>query len=126
MDVWRQMISAQGGQVDAPLPTAKYTQTILAGEDGYLTKLDALAVGIASWRLGAGRARKEDSVQAGAGIQWHADLGDEIKVGTPLFTLHTDDELRFAGAIAVLTTGYAIGASDEISDRLPLVIEKIQ
>ena len=126
MDVWRQMISAQGGQVDAPLPTAKYTHTISASEDGYLTKLDALAVGIASWRLGAGRARKEDSVQAGAGIQWHADLGNEIKAGNPLFTLHTDDELRFASAIEVLTTGYAIGASDEISDRLPLVIEKIQ
>lgn len=126
MDVWRQMISAQGGQVDAPLPTAKYTHTISASEDGYLTKLDALAVGITSWRLGAGRARKEDSVQAGAGIQWHADLGNEIKAGNPLFTLHTDDELRFASAIEVLTTGYAIGASDEISDRLPLVIEKIQ
>jgi len=126
MDVWRRMIAAQGGQVDAPLPTAKHTQVISADRDGYLTKLDALAVGVASWRLGAGRARKEDSVQAGAGIVWHAAQGDPIKAGSPLFTLHTDDEERFAGALDALSGGYSIGAIEETTNRLPLVIEKIQ
>lgn len=126
MDIWRKMITAQGGQVDAPLPTAKHSQTITAPQNGHLIKLDALAVGVASWRLGAGRARKEDSVQAGAGIQWHANLGDSVTTGTPLFTLHTDDEQRFASAIEALSAGYAIGHEDEISDRLPLIIEKIQ
>lgn len=126
MDIWRKMITAQGGQVDAPLPTAKHSQTITAPQNGHLIKLDALAVGVASWRLGAGRARKEDSVQAGAGIQWHVDLGDSVTAGTPLFTLHTDDEQRFASAIEALSAGYAIGHEDEISDRLPLIIEKIQ
>jgi len=126
MDVWRRMIAAQGGQVDAPLPTAKHTQVISADRDGYLTKLDALAVGVASWRLGAGRARKEDSVQAGAGIVWHATQGDPVKAGSPLFTLHTDDEERFAGALDALSGGYSIGALEETTNRLPLVIEKIQ
>ena len=126
MDVWRRMIAAQGGQVDAPLPTAKHTHVISADQDGYLTKLDALAVGVASWRLGAGRARKEDSVQAGAGIVWHATQGDPVKAGSPLFTLHTDDEQRFAGAIDALSGGYSIGRNEEICNRLPLVIEKIQ
>jgi len=126
MDVWRRMITAQGGQIDAPLPTAKLTHVIGATQDGYLTKLDALAVGIASWRLGAGRARKEDSVQAGAGIVWHVGHGEPVKAGSPLFTLHTDEQERFAGAIEALSGGYSIGTSEEISDRLPLVIEKIQ
>ena len=126
MDVWRRMIAAQGGQVEAPLPTAKHTHVISADQDGYLTKLDALAVGVASWRLGAGRARKEDSVQAGAGIVWHATQGDPVKAGSPLFTLHTDDEQRFAGAIDALSGGYSIGKNEEICNRLPLVIEKIR
>jgi len=126
MDVWRKMITAQDGQVDAPLPTAKHSHLVTAEHDGYLTRLDALAVGVASWRLGAGRARKEDNVQAGAGIQWHADLGDAITAGTPLFTLHTDDEPRFAGALEALAEGYEIGSKDQIVNRLPLVIEKVQ
>ncbi len=126
MDVWRRMIVAQGGQVDEPLPVAKHTHVISAAQDGFLTKLDALSVGVASWRLGAGRARKEDSVQAGAGITWHANHGDPVKAGSPLFTLHTDDEQRFAGAIDALSGGYSIGKNEEICNRLPLVIEKIQ
>lgn len=126
MDVWRKMITAQGGQVDAPLPTAKHAHIVMAEHDGYLTRLDALAVGVTSWRLGAGRARKEDNVQAGAGIEWHADLGDAVTTGTPLFTLHTDDESRFAGALEALAEGYEIGSEDQILNRLPLVIEKVQ
>ena len=125
MDVWRAMISAQGGDVDAALPTAKETHDVIAQSDGYLIKLDALAVGMASWRLGAGRARKEDDVQAGAGIQWHVGHGEAVAKGAKLFTLHTDEPARFESALEVLTTGYAVGSREEISERLPLIIDRL-
>ena len=125
MDVWRAMISAQGGDVDAALPMAKETHDVIAQSDGYLIKLDALAVGMASWRLGAGRARKEDVVQAGAGIQWHVGHGEAVAKGAKLFTLHTDEPARFESALEVLTTGYAVGSREEISERLPLIIDRL-
>lgn len=125
MDVWRAMISAQGGDVDAALPTAKETHDVIAQSDGYLIKLDALSVGMASWRLGAGRARKEDGVQAGAGIQWHVGHGEAVAKGAKLFTLHTDESARFESALEVLTTGYAVGGKAEISERLPLIIDRL-
>jgi thymidine phosphorylase len=125
MDVWRRMISAQGGDVDAPLPTARESHDVIAQSDGYLTRLDALAVGVASWRLGAGRARKEDAVQLGAGIQWHVGHGESVAKGQKLFTLHTDEAERFESALEVLATGFAIGSQAEISDRLPLIIDRI-
>ena len=125
MDVWRAMISAQGGDVDAALPMAKETHDVIAQSDGYLIKLDALSVGMASWRLGAGRARKEDGVQAGAGIQWHVGHGEAVAKGAKLFTLHTDEPTRFESALEVLTTGYAVGGEAEISERLPLIIDRL-
>ena len=125
MDVWRAMISAQGGDVDAALPVAKETHDVIAQSDGYLIELDALSVGMASWRLGAGRARKEDVVQAGAGIQWHVGHGEAVAKGAKLFTLHTDEPTRFESALEVLNTGYAVGGEAEISERLPLIIERL-
>jgi thymidine phosphorylase len=125
MDVWRAMISAQGGDLSVALPVAHETQDVVASTSGYLTKLDALAVGMTSWRLGAGRARKEDSVQFGAGIQWHVGHGDLVTKGQKLFTLHTDESARFESALEVLTQGYEIGAESEISHRLPLIIERV-
>jgi thymidine phosphorylase len=125
MDVWRAMISAQGGDLSVPLPSARETQDVVAEKSGYLTKLDALAVGMASWRLGAGRARKEDAVQFGAGIQWHVGHGEKVAAGQKLFTLHTDEPERFETALQVLTQGYEIGPEDEISQRLPLVIDRV-
>ncbi|MQS08988.1 thymidine phosphorylase [Streptomyces alkaliphilus] len=105
MDVWRRMIAAQGGDPDAPLPTARETHTVTAPTTGTLVGLDAYAVGLAAWRLGAGRARKEDAVQAGAGVQWHARPGDRVTAGAPLLTLHTDTPERFAGALEALEGG---------------------
>ena len=125
MDKWRQMISAQGGQPDASLPRARFQHDVNAEADGYLTHMDAYAVGICAWRLGAGRARKEDAVQLGAGVEWHVDLGDSVCQGQKLFTLHTDEEPRFALALEALNTGYAIGAKEDINQRLPLIIERI-
>ncbi|VEG27264.1 thymidine phosphorylase [Actinomyces howellii] len=98
MDVWRAMLRAQGGDPDAPLPVAPETETLTAVGDGVLTTLDARAVGVAAWRLGAGRARKEDEVQAVAGVEMHAKPGDTVRAGQPLLTLHTATPERFERA----------------------------
>ncbi len=108
MDVWREMIQAQGGDPDAPLPEARERQVVDAPSDGVLVSLDAFAVGVAAWRLGAGRARQGDAVQAGAGVEWHAKPGDTVRAGEPLLTLHTDDPARFERALAALDGGYVI------------------
>ncbi len=101
-DVWRRMIAAQGGDPDAPLPVARHTHTVVAPATGFVSRLDAFAVGVAAWRLGAGRARKEDDVQAVAGVEMHAKPGDPIAAGQPLFTLHTATPERFDRAIESL------------------------
>ena len=120
MDKWRAMISAQGGDPDAKLPVAKETQTVLAESDGVISELDALAVGLASWRLGAGRARKEDPVQFGAGVTLHAQLGDSVKKGAPLYTLHTDEPARFERAAETIAKAYKIEAQAQVTRKLIL------
>jgi thymidine phosphorylase len=96
---------------------------ITADRDGVLQSLDALAVGEAAWRLGAGRGRKEDAVQPGAGVQLHAKPGDRIPAGQPLITLHTDTPERFARAREALANAYAIG--DEPPEPRPLILDRI-
>jgi thymidine phosphorylase len=123
MDVWKRMISAQGGDPDAPLPTPKETHTIAAPTSGTLTRLDALAVGVAAWRLGAGRSRPGEQVQAAAGIVLHAKPGDTITAGQPLLTLHTDTPDRFERAIAALEDGYDIGTGS--AEAPSVVIDRI-
>lgn len=108
MDKWRQMISAQGGDPDAALPVARETHAVLAPQTGTLTRLDALSVGVASWRLGAGRARKEDAVQLAAGIKLHAKPGDTVTEGQPLITLMTDTPERFDRALQSLEDAWDI------------------
>ena len=120
MDKWRAMISAQGGNPDAKLPMAKESQTFTATKDGVISKLDALAVGLASWRLGAGRARKEDPVQFGAGVTLHAQLGQTVKKGDPLYTLHTDEPARFERANETIANAYSIEADAVVSRKLIL------
>src|SRR5690606_26090769 len=93
---------------DAPLPVASHTEVIRAESDGWVASLDALPVGVAAWRLGAGRARKEDSIQAGAGVVMHAKPGDRVAAGEPLFTLHTDTPERFPNAAEALAGAVAI------------------
>ena len=110
MDKWRAMIAAQGGDPDASLPTAREAQVVAAPATGALTRLDALAVGIAAWRLGAGRAKKEDPVQAGAGVVMHAKPGERVRAGDPLLTLLTDEPDRFARAEDALAGAYDIAA----------------
>jgi thymidine phosphorylase len=111
MDKWHAMISAQGGDPKAELPKAKFSHVVNAELTGVLTKLDALAVGVASWRLGAGRARKEDPVQFGAGIVLNKVQGESVTAGEPLMTLFTDNEERFDRAMESLSGGIEIGDS---------------
>ncbi|PUA81866.1 thymidine phosphorylase [Nocardioides currus] len=122
MDAWKDMVRAQGGDPEAELPVAKETHVVNAPDSGTLTRLDAMAVGLAAWRLGAGRARKEDPVQAGAGVVWHARPGDTVTEGQPLFTLLTDEPERFDRALASLEGGFDIGGEHTPQD---LVIDRI-
>jgi len=124
MDHWRRMISAQGGDPDAPLPVARENQIIKAERSGVVHTMDALKVGISAWRLGAGRSKQGEKVQAGAGIEIHAKPGDTVQAGAPLFTLHTDEGARFERAIAALDGAVTIGDSSSIS-KMPLVLERI-
>ncbi len=123
MDSWKAMVRAQGGDPDATLPVAKHTDDVVAEADGVLTRLDAMAVGVAAWRLGAGRARKEDAVQAGAGVVMHAKPGDRVTRGQTLMTLHTNTPEAFERAREALAGGYEVGA--QAAERQPLLIDRI-
>lgn len=123
MDAWRRMISAQGGDPDALLPRAAETLTVEVPSSGVLTRLDAYAVGLAAWRLGAGRARKEDPVSFGAGVVLHAKPGDLVRAGQPLMTLHADETSRFERALSALEGAYAVGQAAE--EQLPLIIDRV-
>jgi thymidine phosphorylase len=111
MDAWQAMIRAQGGDPDAPLPAARERLVVTAPQSGVLARLDAMAVGVAAWRLGAGRARKEDAVSFGAGVVLHAKPGDPVTAGQPLLELHADEPDRFDRALEALEGGYDIGDS---------------
>jgi thymidine phosphorylase len=125
LDTFRAMVRAQGGDPDAPLPEPAHVRTALpAPRSGWLTRLDALAVGTAAWRLGAGRARKEDTVTAAAGIICLAKPGDPVTVGQPLVELRADDEDRFAGALAALDGAVAVSAEGP-PPPAPAVLERI-
>ena len=126
MDVWRKMIAAQGGDNDAPLPVAKETMEIKATSSGRLLTLDALKVGVAAWRLGAGRQKQGEVLQLGAGVEIHAKPGDLVTKDQTILTLHTDDVARFERAIDALTGGFSIGGKDDEVKRLPLVVERIE
>ena len=123
-ETWRRMVAAQGGDPDAPLPAASLVETIPAPADGYLSRLDARAVGVAAWRLGAGRARKEDPVSATAGVRWLATVGEPVRAGEPLIELHGDDPALFERARAALDG--AIEVSDTPPEPAPLVLERIR
>jgi thymidine phosphorylase len=123
MDVWNRMIRAQGGDPDAALPKAKETHVVAAPASGTLARLDAMAVGVAAWRLGAGRSRPGEQVQAAAGVVMHAKPGDRVVAGQPLLTLHTDTPERFERALAALDGGYDVGHADV--DVSPVVIDRV-
>ena len=125
MDVWKRMIAAQGGDPDAKLPVARERHQVLATDSGTMTTMDAMKVGVSAWRLGAGRSRQGESVQAGAGIEIHAKPGEQITAGQVLMTLHTDEPARFERAIQALDGCVEIVKGGSVN-RLPLVVERIQ
>ena len=122
MDHWRRMISAQNGNPDGALPVAKEKLVINAEASGTITRMDALKVGVAAWRLGAGRAKQGESLQLGAGIEIHAKPGAQVSKGQPIFTLHTDKPELFARAQESLNGAVEY---DSNYQRLPLVLERI-
>lgn len=123
MDVWKRMVRAQGGDPEAPMARAEHTHEVVADRDGYLMELDALALGVGSWRLGAGRARKEDPVQLTAGIEIHADLGQKVVKGQKLLTLYTETPDKFDRALESITPGIVIG--DEQSAERQIILDRI-
>ncbi|MSY15263.1 MAG: thymidine phosphorylase, partial [Actinobacteria bacterium] len=124
MDHWKRMIAAQGGDPDAKLPVAREQHVITATESGIMTKMDAMKIGVSAWRLGAGRSKQGEKVQAGAGIEMHSKPGDYVSKGAPLLTLHTDTPARFERAIEILDGAISIVENGKV-DRLPLVVERI-
>ena len=124
MDVWRRMITAQGGDPDAVLAVAPEKHIVTASSSGTLTRLDAYAVGVAAWRLGAGRARKEDPVSAAAGVVLLAKPGDMVTQGQPLLELHADDPSRFDRALQALDGSFDIGEAARFTS-VPLVIDRV-
>jgi thymidine phosphorylase len=125
MDHWRRMVAAQGGDPDAALPVAREKHVVKAENSGIITTMDAMKVGVSAWRLGAGRSKQGEQVQAGAGIEMHAKPGDYIEAGAPLFTLHTDETPRFERALEILDGAVSI-VENGVVDRLPLILERIE
>ncbi|WP_174534848.1 thymidine phosphorylase [Micromonospora chalcea] len=123
MDSWRTMIRAQGGDPDAPMPTANEVEVVTAAEDGWVAELDAYAIGVAAWRLGAGRARKEDPVSIPSGVVLHKRRGDRVRVGDPLFELRAEHAERIPAALAEARE--AVRIAPDAPETTPLVIERI-
>lgn len=122
-DVYRRMIQAQGGDPDAVLPVATHRETVVAQRSGVVASVDALAVGVSAWRLGAGRARKEDPVSAAAGVVTLVRVGDVVEVGQPLFEVHADDDAHLERGRAALASAAVIG--DDPVAPAPLLLERV-
>jgi len=121
--VYREMIAAQGGDPDATLRRAAHKDVLVAGDAGYVSSVDALSVGVAAWRLGAGRARKEDPVSAGAGVLSLVRVGERIERGQPLFEIYADDDEHLHLGRDTLVG--AVQVSESQVDAAPLLLEKI-
>lgn len=123
MDRFRRLVAAQGGDLSVPLPIGRHSETVTAPRGGTMGDIDAMAVGLAAWRLGAGRSRPGERVQAGAGLRIHRRPGEPVAAGEPLFTLHTDTPERFGAALAELDGGWNVG--DGAPAPRPLIIDRI-
>ncbi|MBV8788181.1 MAG: thymidine phosphorylase [Mycobacterium sp.] len=123
MDRFRQLVAAQGGDLSVPLPIGTHTETVTASRSGTMGDIDAMAVGVAAWRLGAGRSRPGEQVQSGAGIKIHRRPGEPVAAGEPLFTLYSDTPQRFGAALAELDGGFSVGDTPPVSR--PLIIDRI-
>ncbi|MGV0700117.1 thymidine phosphorylase [Mycolicibacter sinensis] len=123
MDAFAAMVAAQGGDLSVALPVAACSETVTAPRDGTMGEIDAMAVGMTAWRLGAGRSRPGERVQAGAGVRIHRRPGEPVSAGEALFTLYTDAPERFGPAHAELDGGYRIlSGPDAAPVPRPLII----
>lgn len=123
MQVWKKMIIAQGGNPDIEIPVAKQKENVVATQSGYITDLDAYAIGLSAWRLGAGRAKKEDAVSKTAGIICLAKEGDYVEKDQPVLELHIDDSSRLPFAKEALKNAFTIGA--EPKEKRKIILERI-
>jgi thymidine phosphorylase len=123
MDRFRELVATQGGDLSTPLPIGAHSETISAARGGTMVDIDAMAVGLAVWRLGAGRSAPGSQVQSGAGIHIHRRPGEPVAAGEPLFTLYTETPERFGPAIAELDGGWSVG--DVAPPERPLIIDRI-
>jgi len=123
MDSWRALVRAQGGDPDAPLPVANEIERITADRDGYVGTMDAYAVGVAAWRLGAGRARKEDPVSASAGIILHRKPGAPVRAGDVLMELRAEDAAKLPAALEVARG--AVSIAETPPTPRPLILDRI-
>ncbi|MEY8017875.1 thymidine phosphorylase [Mycobacterium servetii] len=123
MDRFRRLVAAQGGDLSVPLPIGAHTETVTAARGGTMGDIDAMAVGMAAWRLGAGRSSPGGTVQPGAGVRIHRRPGEPVAAGEPLFTLYTDTPERFGAAMAELDGGYRVGPT--APQPRPLIIDRI-
>ncbi|HET9891093.1 MAG TPA: thymidine phosphorylase [Mycobacterium sp.] len=125
MDRFRRLIAAQGGDLSVPLPLGRHAETVTAPRGGTMGDIDAMAVGLGAWRLGAGRSRPGERVQSGAGIRIHRRPGEPVTAGEPLFTLYTDTPERFGAALAELDGGWSIDGDAAGIQSRPLIIDRI-
>jgi thymidine phosphorylase len=127
MDRFRQLVAAQGGDLSVPLPIGAHSETVTASRGGTMGDIDAMAVGLAAWRLGAGRSRRGERVQYGAGVRIHRRPGEPVAAGAPLFTLYTDTPERFGAAMAELDGGWSVGDTPPVPGPVsrPLIIDRI-
>jgi len=123
MDRFRALVAAQGGDMAAPLPIGAHSETVTAPRGGTMGDIDAMAVALTVWRLGAGRARPGERVQFGAGVRIHRRPGEPVAAGEPLFTLYTDTPDRMSAAMAELDGGWNI--VDTCPPARPLIIDRI-
>jgi thymidine phosphorylase len=123
MDSFRRLIAAQGGDLSVPLPIGAYSETVIAYRNGTMGNIDAMAVGLTAWRLGAGRSRAGERIQAGAGVRIHRRPGEPVVAGEPLFTLYTDTPERLGAAMAQLEGGWSVGDTRPV--LRPLIIDRI-
>jgi thymidine phosphorylase len=123
ISTWEAMVAAQGGDLSVARAEASERRTVVAPRSGYVTKLDARGVGVAAWRLGAGRARKEDPISMGAGIMCLRTYGEQVEEGEPVLELRADDPGRFAAAEAALDGAGAVG--DEEPEPRTLVVDRV-
>ncbi len=123
MDAWQAMVAAQGGDPAAPLPTAKVVDHWTAPADGVINRIDALAVGVAAWRLGAGRARKEDDVSASAGVLLRRVHGDRVSAGEVIAELHTEDPSLLPTAHDALSSALTI--ADTAPEPRRLIADRV-